>query len=70
MERRSLLDLTAIDVIKGDVVVVEENDGLADVMSLMAENHVSGLPVVDSDCRCISVISTMDFVRWCVRRVV
>lgn len=51
---------TASDIMSRDVVTVSPNDTLQDAMSLLAENHVTGLPVIDRGDRCVGVISMAD----------
>jgi len=47
-------------VMARDVVSVSGSDSVRDALDLMAENHVSGLPVVAADDRCVGVISVSD----------
>lgn len=56
--------LTAGDVMQRDVVVVGRRDSLQEAMELMTENHVTGLPVMDSKSRCIGVISATDILNY------
>ncbi len=57
-------DLTAADVMHRDTVTVGVNDSLQDAMSLMTENHVTGLPVLDVEDRCVGVISATDILSF------
>lgn len=53
---------TAADVMSNHVVSIAEKDSIQDAMRIMTEHHISGVPVVDSQDRCIGVISTSDIV--------
>jgi CBS domain-containing protein len=50
------------DVVSKDVVAVDSDDTIADVLTLMMENRVSVLPVVDRRQRCVGILSTTDLV--------
>lgn len=52
--------LTAADIMQRDVVSVMRSNTLRDAMSLLTENHVTGLPVMDEHSRCIGLISATD----------
>jgi len=52
--------LTAADIMQRDVVSVLRGNTLRDAMSLLTENHVTGLPVMDEMSRCIGLISATD----------
>ncbi|NQV24410.1 MAG: CBS domain-containing protein [Rhodopirellula sp.] len=55
---------TAANVMKRDVVTLDPRESLQDAMRIMTENHVSGVPVVDRENRCVGVISTSDIVSF------
>ena len=55
---------TAADIMQRDVIVVYARDTLQDAMSLMTENHVTGLPVVNSAGKCIGVITATDILNF------
>jgi len=48
------------DVISSDVVYVNPQDTLREALSVMVENHVSAMPVLDAHRRCVGVISVTD----------
>jgi CBS domain-containing protein len=48
------------DVISRDVVSVNPQDTLREAVSIMVENRVSALPVVDSRDHCVGVLSVTD----------
>ena len=52
--------LKASDVMQTDVVTADPSDSLQETLSLMLENHVSGLPVIDRKDRCVGIISATD----------
>lgn len=56
--------LTAADIMQTDVVLVGPDDTLQDAMTLITENHVTGLPVTDSLDRCIGVVSASDILAY------
>jgi CBS domain-containing protein len=47
-----------------DVVTVGPDDTLQDALKLMTENHVTGLPVMDHNCRCIGLIAASDILNY------
>jgi CBS domain-containing protein len=51
---------TAADIMQRDVVTVGPHDNLREAMSLMIDNHISGLPVLDRGDRCVGVVSATD----------
>jgi CBS domain-containing protein len=53
-------NLTAADIMQTDVVSAGMEDSLQEAMSLMTENHVTGLPVLDRQSRCAGVVSATD----------
>jgi CBS domain-containing protein len=48
------------DIISTDVVSIDPHDTLRDALSMMVENRVSALPVVNSRQHCVGVISVTD----------
>jgi CBS domain-containing protein len=61
---KPLLALTADDLMSCDLVVIPEDMTLRCAAHLLSQAQVSGAPVVDSQGRCIGVLSGTDFVRW------
>ncbi len=43
-----------------DVVTTAPDESLQEALSLMLENHVSGLPVIDRKDRCVGIVSATD----------
>lgn len=50
------------DLMTKDVVTVGTQDSIGEALTLMSENRVSALPVVDSHNRCVGMLSTSDLV--------
>ncbi|MFN3193171.1 MAG: HPP family protein [Aureliella sp.] len=50
------------DLMSKDVVAVEARDTIHEALTLMGENRVSTLPVVDNHNRCVGILSTADLV--------
>ena len=56
--------MIAADVMSRGVVTLDARATLHEAMQVMTEHHVSGVPVIDKDHRCIGVISTSDVVSF------
>jgi CBS domain-containing protein len=56
--------LSAKDVMQRDVIVAYEGDSLQEAMQIMTENHVTGLPVVNSKSKCVGVITASDILNY------
>lgn len=56
-----LLGLRVVDVMNAPVAVVQENASMAEAAKILAENSVTGAPVVDVQGRCVGMLSTTDF---------
>jgi len=52
------------DFMKRDVVTVSPDSTLGEALSLMTENHVTGLPVMDGLERCIGLITSSDILNY------
>jgi CBS domain-containing protein len=50
------------DLMVRDVVTVEAGDTIHEALTIMGENRVSALPVVDNHGRCVGILSTADLV--------
>jgi len=55
-----MLSLKAKDVMTRDVVSIKKGASVEQAVKLMAQKHVSGLPVVDVDNRVIGIITEND----------
>jgi CBS domain-containing protein len=61
---RSLLALTAADLMKSPVVTIPEHTPLREAARLLHRSGISGAPVLGADGRCLGVLSSSDFVTW------
>jgi len=59
---KSLLALTAADLMMSPVVTIPEGTSLRDAARLLSRSNITGAPVVDPAGRCIGVLSSSDFV--------
>lgn len=50
----------AQEIMQTELVTIGPSDSLREAMELMVDNHVSGLPVIDSRDRCVGVLSVTD----------
>lgn len=60
MGNATLQELVASDIMQRDMITVSPGDTLRQALALMTENHVTGLPVMDSKSRCIGLITASD----------
>jgi CBS domain-containing protein len=56
--------VVAGDYMQRDVVTVTPDSTLREALSLMTENHVTGLPVMDNVSRCIGLITANDILNY------
>jgi CBS domain-containing protein len=61
---KPLLTLTAADVMSGPVVTISREMSLQSAAHMLARFAISGAPVVDTNGRCVGVLSSTDFVSW------
>ena len=54
----------ASDLMQRDLITVSPNDSLRDALALMTANHVTGLPVMDNDSRCVGLITASDILNY------
>jgi CBS-domain-containing membrane protein len=59
---KSLLALTAADMMISPVVTIPEGTSLRDAARLLSRSNITGAPVVDTTGHCIGVLSSSDFV--------
>jgi CBS domain-containing protein len=64
MASKKIEDLVASDIMQRNLVVVYDRETLKDALDLMTENHVTGLPVVNSDGVCVGVITATDILNY------
>jgi len=58
------MSLSAIDVMSRHVVMIPREMSLQGAARILTRAGVSGAPVVDTDGRCIGVLSATDFMNW------
>ncbi len=58
-----LLTLKVKDVMTRKVVCVAKDQYLSDAADMFVEKGISGAPVIDSQGRCVGVLSAIDYVR-------
>lgn len=63
-DSRPFLELTAADLMTTPVITIAQETPLRQVAHLLTSDRISGAPVVDSEGRCIGVLSSSDFVTW------
>jgi CBS domain-containing protein len=56
-------NITVGDLLKDELLMIEQEDDLATAASLMIKNKVSGIPVVDSKQNLVGIVSKFDIVR-------
>lgn len=56
--------LTAGDIMTRDVVTAFPHTSLRYVAKLLAERHISGLPVIDEDHHVVGMVSENDLLQW------
>ena len=52
------------DYMQRDVVTVSPDDSLREALDLMTGNHVTGLPVMNGDSRCVGLITSSDILNY------
>jgi CBS domain-containing protein len=61
---RSVFAQTAEDVMSRDVRSISQEMSLQAAARILAQEQISGAPVVDAEGRCVGVLSATDFIRW------
>src|SRR5436190_11879871 len=61
---KPLSSLRASDIMSHDVVMIPDQMSLQGAARVLSRAQVSGAPVVDSEGRCIGILSATDFVHW------
>ncbi len=57
-------EATAADYMQRDLITVSSNYTLRKALALMIENHVTGLPVMGENARCIGLITASDILNY------
>lgn len=55
---------TAGDLMTRDVAVVHPETSLLEAVKLMAQRHISGMPVLDADGKIVGMLTESDLLRW------
>jgi CBS domain-containing protein len=61
---KSFLTLTAADLMTAPVMTIPQETSLREAALLLTRDRISGAPVVDTQGRCVGVLSSSDFVNW------
>jgi CBS domain-containing protein len=61
---KPLVSMCAGDLMSPELIVIPEQMSLQGAARILSRAQVSGAPVVDSDNRCIGVLSAVDFLHW------
>jgi CBS domain-containing protein len=61
---KPLFGLTAADLMSTELVLIPEDMSLKSAARRLANAAVTGAPVVNSDGRCVGVLSATDFLHW------
>ncbi len=63
-QKKPLMDLLAADLMSRNVVMVPQKMSLHAAAHMLAQDRISGAPVVDEQGRCVGVLSVTDLVNW------
>lgn len=55
-----MLSFSAKDIMERNVITIRKGASIDEALQLMAENDISGMPVVDTDCNIVGMISETD----------
>jgi CBS domain-containing protein len=64
MIRNTTKPLTAAEFMQRDIMTVAADDSLREALKMMIENHITGLPVMDNNSRCIGLITATDILNY------
>jgi CBS-domain-containing membrane protein len=65
--KKPLLALTAADLMTREVVAIPAGTTMRAAARVLAHARVNGAPVIDTEGRCVGVLSTSDFFRGAVQ---
>ena len=54
--------MRAKDIMSNNVIFVKKEDKLKEVVGVLMQNHVSGVPVIDHDNQLIGIVTEKDLV--------
>jgi predicted transcriptional regulator len=60
----TLFSLTAVDLMSAPLITIPEDMSLRGAAHRLVQAAVTGAPVVNSEGRCVGVLSTTDFMHW------
>jgi len=61
---KPFLALTAGDLMTAPVMTLPQDMSLREAARLLCRSNISGAPIVDTEGRCLGVLSSSDFVSW------
>jgi CBS-domain-containing membrane protein len=64
---KPFLSLTAADLMSAAVVTLAPDLALREAARLLAQQEISGAPVVDEAGRCVGMLAATDFIHWAER---
>lgn len=65
---KSLIELTAADLMSAVMFTLREWTSLRDAAEELFRSGIHGAPVVDAGGRCVGVLSASDLARWAARK--
>ena len=60
IQTKNIVLLKAKDIMTGDVINVTEGTPIVQAMKLIADNNITGIPVVDDDMSLVGILSEKD----------
>lgn len=63
------LQRRAHQVMSRKLIAARPRTALGAAARVMLDYHISCMPVVDADCRCVGIITIRDVVRWAIGRM-
>jgi len=62
--KRPTTSILARDIMQTDTITVAPSDSLQEAMTILTENHITGLPVIDNKSRCVGVVTAGDILNF------
>lgn len=66
MKTQSVKNAPVRDIMTPDPIAVEPTTDARELARVLADNEISGVPVIDAQDRVIGVVSKSDLLSWCV----
>jgi acetoin utilization protein AcuB len=60
------LELSVGEVMTRDVISVMQDDDIKEVIELMIENKITGLPVLNQGKKLVGIVSAIDILQYCL----